>query len=103
LNIPPEQIKELAPQLLPNKDAEIITYCTSLHWNASEFAARVLVAMGYTSVAHPEGKQGWMEAGLPVEGCLGSFRRFVSFSEHVCAVGQTKVRASTLKRDQRIR
>jgi rhodanese-related sulfurtransferase len=30
-NIPPEQIKELAPQLLPNKDAEIITYCTSLH------------------------------------------------------------------------
>jgi hypothetical protein len=31
LNIPPEQIKELAPQLLPNKDAEIVTYCTSLH------------------------------------------------------------------------
>jgi len=29
LNIPPEQIKELAPQLLPNKDAEIITYCTN--------------------------------------------------------------------------
>ena len=26
LNIPPEQIKELAPQLLPDKDAEIITY-----------------------------------------------------------------------------
>jgi rhodanese-related sulfurtransferase len=24
--------------------------------------------MGYTKVAHyPEGKQGWMEAGLPVE------------------------------------
>jgi rhodanese-related sulfurtransferase len=31
LNIPPEQIKELAPQLLPNKDAEIITYCTNTH------------------------------------------------------------------------
>ena len=25
LNIPPEQVKELAPQLLPNKDAEIVT------------------------------------------------------------------------------
>jgi rhodanese-related sulfurtransferase len=25
LNIPPEEIKELAPQLLPNKDAEIVT------------------------------------------------------------------------------
>jgi rhodanese-related sulfurtransferase len=31
LNIPPERIKELAPQLLPNKDAEIITYCANTH------------------------------------------------------------------------
>jgi rhodanese-related sulfurtransferase len=31
LNIPPGQIKELAPQLLPNKDAEIITYCANSH------------------------------------------------------------------------
>ena len=31
LNIPPERIKELAPQLLPNKDAVIVTYCTNLH------------------------------------------------------------------------
>jgi len=37
LNIPPEQIKELAPQLLPNKNAEIVTYCTDLapeNWTA---------------------------------------------------------------------
>jgi hypothetical protein len=31
LNIPPERIKELAPQLLPKKEAEIITYCTNNH------------------------------------------------------------------------
>ena len=31
LNIPPEQIKELAPKILPNKDAEIITYCANTH------------------------------------------------------------------------
>jgi len=31
LNIPPERINELAPQLLPNKDAEIVTYCTNTH------------------------------------------------------------------------
>lgn len=31
LNIPPERIKELAPRLLPNKSAEIITYCTNNH------------------------------------------------------------------------
>ena len=31
LNIPPERIKELASQLLPNKDTEIITYCANTH------------------------------------------------------------------------
>jgi rhodanese-related sulfurtransferase len=31
LNIPPDQIKELAPQLLPNLDAEIVTYCANTH------------------------------------------------------------------------
>ena len=31
LNIPPERIKELAPQLLANKDAEIVTYCSNNH------------------------------------------------------------------------
>ena len=31
MNIPPEKIKELAPRLLLNKDAEIITYCSSTH------------------------------------------------------------------------
>ena len=31
LNIPPEEIKELAPKLLPNKNAEIVTYCTSTY------------------------------------------------------------------------
>jgi rhodanese-related sulfurtransferase len=31
LNIPPDRINELAPQLLPNKDAEIVTYCANIH------------------------------------------------------------------------
>ncbi len=31
LNIPPEKVRELAPQLLPNKDAEIVTYCANSH------------------------------------------------------------------------
>ena len=31
LNIPPERIKELAPELLPNKNAEIIAYCANSH------------------------------------------------------------------------
>ena len=31
LNIPPDRINELAPQLLPNKNANIVTYCTNTH------------------------------------------------------------------------
>ena len=31
LNIPSEGIKELAPQLLPNKDDEIVTRCANTH------------------------------------------------------------------------
>jgi rhodanese-related sulfurtransferase len=31
LNIPPDKIKELAPRVLPDKDAEIVTYCANSH------------------------------------------------------------------------
>jgi rhodanese-related sulfurtransferase len=31
LNIPPDKIKELAPQVLPNQNVEIVTYCTNTH------------------------------------------------------------------------
>jgi phage shock protein E len=31
LNIPPENIRQLASQLLPNKDVEIVTYCANSH------------------------------------------------------------------------
>lgn len=31
LNLPPERIRELAPQLLPSKTAEIVTYCANTH------------------------------------------------------------------------
>jgi rhodanese-related sulfurtransferase len=31
LNIPPDKIRELAPQMLPSKNAEIITYCSNVH------------------------------------------------------------------------
>ena len=31
LNIPPEHVGELAPKLLPDKNAEIVTYCANTH------------------------------------------------------------------------
>jgi rhodanese-related sulfurtransferase len=29
VNLPPDQVKELAPQLLPDKSADIVVYCSS--------------------------------------------------------------------------
>jgi rhodanese-related sulfurtransferase len=29
VNLPPDKIRELAPQLLPNKAVEIVTYCAN--------------------------------------------------------------------------
>ena len=29
INLPPDKVKELAPQLLPDKDAEIVVYCAN--------------------------------------------------------------------------
>jgi rhodanese-related sulfurtransferase len=31
VNIPPERVKELAPQMLPDRNAEIVTYCANTH------------------------------------------------------------------------
>ncbi|MCU1284196.1 MAG: rhodanese-like protein [Acidobacteriales bacterium] len=31
MNIPPDRIAEMAPALLPNKQAEIVVYCASPH------------------------------------------------------------------------
>ena len=31
VNLPAEQIRELAPQLLPDKNAAIVTYCANTH------------------------------------------------------------------------
>ena len=68
LNIPHDRTRELAPRLLPDKGAEIVTYCASATCQNSHIAADTLLAMGYSNVrVYPEGKQDWLEAGLPVE------------------------------------
>ncbi len=68
INIPHTQVAELAPALLPDKDAAIVTYCSNTDCQNSEVAARQLEALGYTNVRkYAEGKQDWTEAGLAVE------------------------------------
>jgi len=46
--LPNETISDTEPDLLPDKDAEILIYCRS--GNRSAQAANKLVAMGYTNV-----------------------------------------------------
>jgi rhodanese-related sulfurtransferase len=69
VNLPPERIKDLAPKVIPDKNAEVVVYCGSSTCNASEIAARELEQQGYRHVRrYVEGKQGWTDAGLPTEG-----------------------------------
>ena len=68
INIPHDEVRELAPALLPDRSAPIVTYCANTPCRNSGIAAATLVAMGYTDVReYVEGKQDWTEAGLPVE------------------------------------
>lgn len=74
ININHDQVEELAPQLLPDRDAAIVTYCSNLACKNSGIAAAKLEALGYTNVAkYGEGKQDWLEAGLPVERGVAAF------------------------------
>lgn len=69
INIPHTQVRELAPRLLPDLDAPIVTYCSNTACRNSEIAANELRALGYTNVRkYAEGKQDWTDAGLPLEG-----------------------------------
>jgi rhodanese-related sulfurtransferase len=68
INIPHTEVRELAPALLPDKDAAIVVYCANLPCANSGIAARVLTKLGYTNVReYAEGKQDWTDAALPLE------------------------------------
>jgi len=68
LNLPHDRVDEVAPELLPDKAAEIVVYCSNLACQNSVIASRRLVQLGYTNVfEYEEGKQDWIEAGYPTE------------------------------------
>jgi rhodanese-related sulfurtransferase len=68
INIPHTEVRALAPALLPDKDAAIVTYCANTACPNSGIAATVLGKLGYTNVRdYAEGKQDWQDAGLPLE------------------------------------
>jgi rhodanese-related sulfurtransferase len=69
INIPPASIDERASRRIPDRDSEIVVYCTSPTCEASVQVGRRLQELGYRNVRHyPGGKNEWAEAGLPLEG-----------------------------------
>ncbi len=70
INLPPDEIKQLAPHRLPDKNAEIIIYSQSdldTH-SLCEPAAHELMAMGYKNVrVYREGKTDWVDSGNTLE------------------------------------
>lgn len=67
-HLPHDQVRSLAPSVLPDKSAQIVVYCASSTCQNSHIAAQLLEQMGYANVAvYAGGKQDWQEAGLPVE------------------------------------
>jgi rhodanese-related sulfurtransferase len=68
VGVPPDLAARLAPLLLPDHDATVVTYSSDETCSNSEILARQLREMGYTDVMrYPGGKQDWICAGLPVE------------------------------------
>ena len=68
LNMPLDDVEVLVPQLLPDKEAPVVTYCASGACENSALAREHLVRLGYQNVReYHEGKKDWIGAGLPVE------------------------------------
>ena len=67
---PPARVgRRPRPRESPDRDAEIVVYCASTTCDSSVQVGERLIELGYPNVHHyVEGKKGWIEAGLPVEG-----------------------------------
>jgi rhodanese-related sulfurtransferase len=69
VNLPPEWVDERGPRRIPNRDAEVIVYCSSSTCDSSAEVGARLMELGYRNVLHyAGGKKDWVKAGLPLEG-----------------------------------
>jgi len=68
VNLYVEEAADRATEVLPDKEAAIVAYCSNESCPNSEGVARTLTRLGYTDVRkYREGIQDWVEAGLPTE------------------------------------
>ena len=68
VHLHPDDVVARAGQVLPDRDALVVTYCSNTACRNSAAVAAQLEKLGYTNVRRYEaGKQDWQEAGLPLE------------------------------------
>ena len=68
LNLLSDDVPARAAELLPDRDAAIVTYCSNTACGNSGHVATALTKIGYTNVRkYAEGIQDWVKAGLPTE------------------------------------
>jgi rhodanese-related sulfurtransferase len=68
VNLPPDQVKQRAKQVIPDPSEEVVVYCANPSCTASEKAAQELEREGFTHVLrYVGGKTDWTQAGLPTE------------------------------------
>lgn len=69
ISLPPEWVDEWAPRRIPDRATEVVVYCSSAACEDSVMVGTRLLELGYRTVLHyAEGKNDWVEAGLPLEG-----------------------------------
>ncbi len=75
LNLVEEDVAVRADQLLPDRDAPIVTYCSNRSCGNSQAVASKLEQLGYRNVRkYADGIQDWVQAGLPTESGLPALR-----------------------------
>lgn len=67
-NLPLDDIASRAADVLPDRAASVVTYCTGTSCPNSRIAAEQLRKLGYSDVcAYEGGKEDWIGAELPLE------------------------------------
>jgi len=67
-NLPHDAPDATIAEVLPDREATVIVYCSNLACQNSTILSRRLAQLGYADVRDYEaGKEDWITAGLPVE------------------------------------
>ncbi len=67
INLPPDTVDDRAAEILPNRDDEIVVYCSG-ECDRARIVATRLEELGYTDVWLLDGGKGdWLAAGHPLD------------------------------------